>query len=178
MRRGKQKTYDDDALVLAIARGDKSYIQIAKEFGLSNQMVSAVARGICRPELLPRIQELERAFRDQARRLAMRMATGAIARLGKLIHPDLEPTPEVQRKAAVDILKYALGDPSRPQVSVFQAQQTQGFPVKAEHAAEFYRWRARKAGWEDTDASDNRPESAEVDEDLPPGPTPEPQADG
>ena len=153
MGRGKYNEYDDDELVLAIARGDIPYTRIAKHMGISEHTVGQIARGVRRPELLPKIQAARQAYTDQARGLAARLATQAVARLAKIIAPDLKPNSEVQRKAAVDILRYALGDPSRPQFNVIQAQKTEAPAIDPEDAAEYYRWKADKEGYEEPPAT-------------------------
>ncbi|KKK96002.1 hypothetical protein LCGC14_2667150 [marine sediment metagenome] len=103
----KFKDYDDDALVMAIARGDKSCTQIAREVGLSTQMVWQVSMGNRRPDLQPRIQAASAAFVAESRRLAARAAKAAVARLTKIIATDVTPTAYAQVKAAEGILRYA-----------------------------------------------------------------------
>ena len=45
MANRKQKKYDDDELVLALAVGERSHSQIARDFGLSRTMIAGIARG-------------------------------------------------------------------------------------------------------------------------------------
>ena len=71
----KRKSYDDQALVRAIAEGNKSYAQIARELGLNHQYVWAIARGMYRPELQERIRQARREV--DAARLALARALGA-----------------------------------------------------------------------------------------------------
>jgi hypothetical protein len=116
---GKPKTeYDDDALVMAIARGDRSYGLIAADHGLSESTVARIARGRQRPELQQKIQAASAAMVDQVRRLGSLMAAEAMARLGRLVAEDSTAGEETQRKAAVDILKFAMGDPGRTEINV------------------------------------------------------------
>ena len=109
MAKDKTKGYDDEALVTAIAAGEMSYSQIARKLGISRTLVQAVARGERRPMLYERIQAASVAFREQGCRLASRMVTPAIGRLVQLIGPTSDAPAEVQRKAAVDLLKFAFG---------------------------------------------------------------------
>jgi len=104
---GRQKEYDDDALVWELAKGHKNFIQIGEEFGLSRLYVSQIAKGMVRKELYPRIQVAREAILEETRALARKMAKAAMARLGKLIAEDVKPTSGVQRKAALDILRLA-----------------------------------------------------------------------
>jgi len=105
----KQKAYDDEALVTAIAAGEMAYSQIARKFGISRTLVQAIAHGQRRPMLYERIQAASVAFREQGCRLASRMVTPAIGRLVQLIGPASDAPAEVQRKAATDLLKFAFG---------------------------------------------------------------------
>ena len=115
--------YDDEQLVLDIACGRLTYAQIAARHGLTESMVGRIARGERRPELQAKIQAAAQGFVDVAMRLGARLATLAMGRLGKLIEKDSDAPAETQRKAAVDLLKFALGDPSRPEVTVSQSSQ-------------------------------------------------------
>ncbi len=112
MQNPRQKEYDDEELVLAIASGAKPHRQIAREFGLSPTMVCLITKGQRRPELLPRIVAATAEFRERARRLAGSLAA-ALGRLGSLIAGDGDVSPQVQLRAAVEILKFALGAPVR-----------------------------------------------------------------
>jgi len=106
----KTREYDDDALVMALARGDKSRTKIAKEFGLAVGYVYDIAAGRRRPELQERIAAVRGAADDEMRKLARKLARAAMARLAKLLGPDTKPTAEVQRRAAMDIIRLAAGD--------------------------------------------------------------------
>ncbi|HET6426997.1 MAG TPA: hypothetical protein VFJ30_01205 [Phycisphaerae bacterium] len=110
----RRKDYNDDALVLALAKGEKSICQIARDFGLSMDYVYDVAWGRSRRELYPRIQAAREAILDETRALARRMARAAMARLGRLIADDVKPNAEVQRKAALDIIALAGVGPQPP----------------------------------------------------------------
>ena len=103
----RRKQYADDDLVLALASGERSYTQIAKDVGLSRGMVAAIARGEKRPMLQERIQAATAAFREQGCRLASRMVSPAIARLVHMIGPSSDAPAEVQRKAAGDLFRFA-----------------------------------------------------------------------
>ncbi len=150
----RKKEYDDDALVLAIAQGHKSCAQIARELGLSPSMVSCIASGSRRPDLQPRIEAARRAFRQQALRLAARMAAPAVAKLAKLLAPETKPTAEVQRKAAVDILRLALGGSDAP---VAGLEEDPYLPpgIEPADAPKFYEWKARMAGGPAAEADGN-----------------------
>jgi len=113
--------YDDNLLVELIARGDMTYEQIGREVGLSASCVGRVARGESRPELQPRIDAVTKAYAESARRLGRRLAHEAMTTLANLMNDPKQPA-QVRRACALDILNHALGDPSRPQVSVTQSQ--------------------------------------------------------
>jgi hypothetical protein len=104
------KSYDDQDLVLAIARGDRTCEQIGEEFGLCASHVRKIALGQRRPALRARIDAAVQGFIDQARRLGARMAVPAMTRLGRIIAGDADHPAavlEVQRKAALDVLRIA-----------------------------------------------------------------------
>ena len=107
------KQYDDEMLALDIAHGTMTQAQIAEKHGLAETTICAIARGERRPELQERIEAATQGMIDQARRLASRLATPALGRLASLIGDTADAPADIKRKAAVDILKYALGDPSR-----------------------------------------------------------------
>ena len=109
----KQKEYQDEELVLALAAGDRSHAQIARDLGLSRAMVAAIARGERRPMLQERIEAATAAFRERGGRLAARMAAPAMGRLVQMIGPDSDAPAEVQRRAAADILKFAFDGGAR-----------------------------------------------------------------
>jgi len=112
MAKRRYRKYDDEELVLALAAGEKTHAQIARDFGLSRSMVASIARGERRPMLHGRIQAASASFRDRGGRLASRMVAPAIGRLVQMIGPDSDAPPEVQRRAAADILKFACGSGS------------------------------------------------------------------
>lgn len=123
----KQENYDDDALVMMIAKGNLTYAQIAEEIGLAEITVSKIARGERRPELQPKIKAAVQGFIEEARRLTAKYARSAVARLGKIIaNESAMADADVQRKASVDLLKFSLGDPGKPEVNVNQTQSTPG----------------------------------------------------
>ncbi len=109
MSKQRQKRYDDGDLVLALAAGDRSYAQIARDLGISRTLVQEIAHGRKRPMLQERIHAASDAFRQQGCRLASRMVAPAIGRLVHMISPDSDAPADVQRKAAGDILKFAFG---------------------------------------------------------------------
>jgi len=119
------KKYDDDALVLDIAHGTMSQALMAEKYGLSEVMIGQIVRGERRPELQDKIESATRGLIEQSRRLGARLAGVAMGRLGVIVGADSTAPIEVQRKAAVDILKFAHGDPAKPEVNV---TQTQSFP--------------------------------------------------
>jgi len=119
---GPTKQYDDDELVMDIARAELTQAEIGEKHGLAEVTISAIARGERRAELQPRIKAAVQGMIEQARRLGSRLAGAAMERLGKMVAEDSKAADGVQHKAAVDILRFALGDPSRPQVNVNQQQ--------------------------------------------------------
>lgn len=126
----KQYDYDDDALVLMIAKGNLTYPQIAESIGLSEETVAKIARGERRPELQPRIKAAVQGFIEEARRLTAKYARSAVARLGKIIANGSKADADVQRKASVDLLKFTLGDPGKTEVNVNQTQTMPGLDGK------------------------------------------------
>lgn len=143
------KEYDEEGLVLAIAKATKTYGEIGAEFGLCEAHVGRIARGQVRPELQQAIQDAVEGFRDEARRLAAASARPAIARLMRLIASDPEGAAEadVARKAAVDLLKHAVGDPSKPEQNINQ-NQSQGSPLglSADDLDAFLKFKADRNG--------------------------------
>ena len=137
----KIKNYDDDELVWAIAEGRRSYAQIGRDFGLSRQMVHYIARGDRRPELLPLIQDAEGALRGQTERMLAAMVRPAILRLAHLLAHEGEGSADVQRRAAADILKYALPVPGRQGGALDSWTRP---PVEPHRPDEYYEWLAEK----------------------------------
>ncbi|MHC4716061.1 MAG: hypothetical protein ACYS5V_03770 [Planctomycetota bacterium] len=125
MAKGKVKTYDDEQLVQAIARGDRTYEQIGEALGLSADHVRKIAQGQRRPALQPRIDAAVQGCLDQARRLGARMAVAAMTRLGRIIAGDTDRPAavlEVQRKAALDVLRIAFEWSDRKQQAQADAE--------------------------------------------------------
>ena len=115
--------YSDNDLVILLAKGEKTYGQVAEAIGISEAMVAAISRGERRPELQEKINEACEGMLEQARRLGKRLASVAMGRLGSLVAKDSKAKSDVQRKAAVDILNHALGDPGKTEINVNQSQQ-------------------------------------------------------
>jgi len=146
----QEKEYNVDELVLALAMGEKTYAQIAEQLGLSAVYVGEISRGDKRPELQVKIEAATEGLIAEARRLGARSARPAMARLLKII-ADPEPGKpkadvDTQRKAAVDILKFAMGDPGRAEVNVHQTQHGSPAGVAPEDVQDFYRFKAGKGG--------------------------------
>jgi len=145
-----EKDYDDDQLVLDIAAGRMSYAEIGQKHGLAEVTISQIARGLRRPELRPRIEAAVQGFVDEAKRVAVRHARSALGRLVKLIGQSSDAPADVQRKASVDILKFSLGDPGRPEVNVSNSNTNRGsLPVADEDAQAFYEFKASRHGGPD-----------------------------
>ncbi|MFW6145727.1 MAG: hypothetical protein ACOC7R_00170 [Planctomycetota bacterium] len=100
------KDYDDDLLIADLAEGQLTYAQIGRRHGLSASQVGKIARGVHRPELQAEILAAAAGVREQAQRLGATLARTAWARLGRLVSA-ADVADEIQRKAAVDILKMA-----------------------------------------------------------------------
>ncbi|KPK86569.1 MAG: hypothetical protein AMJ81_00950 [Phycisphaerae bacterium SM23_33] len=150
-RARKRKTYDDEVLVLAIARGDRGYAEIAAEVGLSRETVAQIARGTRRPDLQPRIQAATRGFLEQTQRLG---AAWAAQVMGKHIKEGLEGRGETARKCREYVLSQCLGDPGRRELLASQQQSQEQQPdpgqipgVRREDLNDFYRWVAEKNGY-------------------------------
>ena len=122
MGTGKRINYDDTELCLDIARGEMTYAEMAAKHGISEALAGAIARGEKRPALQEKIALISEGLATQARRLGRRLAIVAMGRLGSLAAKDSEAPPDVQRKAAVDILAHAIGDPGKAEVKVTQNQ--------------------------------------------------------
>ena len=104
------KDYNDELLIADLAEGQLTYGQIGERHGLSASQVGRIARGVNRPELQTEILAAAAGVREQARRLGATLARTAWARLGRLVSA-ADVADEVQRKAAVDILKMAHDTP-------------------------------------------------------------------
>ena len=107
------KDYNDELLIADLAEGQLTYAQIGQRHGLSASQVGKIARGVHRPELQGEILAAAAGVREQAQRLGATLARTAWARLGRLVSA-ADVADEVQRKAAVDILKMAHGDAPTP----------------------------------------------------------------
>ncbi len=107
------KDYNDESLIADLAEGQLTYGQIGERHGLSASQVGRIARGACRPELRAEILAAAAGVREQSQRLGATLARTAWARLGRLVSA-ADVSDEIQRKAAVDILKMAHGDAPPP----------------------------------------------------------------
>ena len=65
-----KKKYDDELLVGLIARGHLTYAEIANRVGISDRMVSRIARGRGRPDLQSRLNAAAREHLNEQRRKA------------------------------------------------------------------------------------------------------------
>ena len=113
--------YDEEQLVVDIACGQLTYDQIAERHGISHLTVGAIVRGERRPELQERINAASQGLIERARRMGAKMASKAMETLGTLTKGGKGIPADTRRKAAVDILKFTLGDPLRPEVNVSQS---------------------------------------------------------
>ena len=107
--------YDEDVLVADLAYGEMTQKAIAEKHGLSEIFVGQLSRGERRPELQAKIEAMTEGMLEQTRRLGKRLAATAMARLGNLVAKDSKALDETKRKASMDILAHALGDPSKPE---------------------------------------------------------------
>ena len=76
----KKDKDNTDRLVDMLARGERTFAQIAEELGLDEAVVAQVARGEIRPELYARIKAAEQGFIDEARRTGARYAKALLTR--------------------------------------------------------------------------------------------------
>ena len=111
----RKKNYNDDLLVALIVRGDVSFGRIARIIGLSRATVSAVANGLARPDLQPRIQAGLAAQKQAIERLGARYLRPLLA---KHIKIGMEGDGQLARKCREFVLelmaKVHVGPPHRP----------------------------------------------------------------
>jgi len=115
----KTDVYDDDEVVEEIARGVKSYTEIAAEQGCTRQCISQIARGRRRKELHRRIMELQEGYLLQVRRLAVACAVQAMA---VHIREGLEGEGETARRCREYVMNHVLGKPGGPVPSLPEAK--------------------------------------------------------
>ncbi|MHC4717962.1 MAG: hypothetical protein ACYS5V_13390, partial [Planctomycetota bacterium] len=174
----------DQELVEAIARGDRTYEQIGEALGLSADHVRKIAQGQRRPALQPRIDAAVQGCLDQARRLGARMAVAAMTRLGRIIAGDTDRPAavlEVQRKAALDVLRIAFEWSDRKQAAeaAAAANAKRPEPVIIKHdltgghlarlSPDTLARVCRELGWDGDEACNYQPPGPD-----PAGPPPEP----
>lgn len=136
--------YDEDGLAMDIAQGQLTYEELAAKYELSVVYVGQISRGEKRPEIKAKVKAIRDGMIEQAKALGARLSSVAMARLGKLVAKDSTAVDDVQRKASVDILKFSLGDPSRPEINVNQNQQNAG-PELPDDYGDFMEWKSKKA---------------------------------
>jgi len=107
--------YDGKAVVEAIARGAKSYTEIAAEHGVTRQCISQIARGRRREDLYLQIMEVQEGYVLQAQRLAVACAVQVMA---AHIREGLEGTGETARKCREYVINRVLGEPGKPAPAV------------------------------------------------------------
>ena len=108
----RKKEYDDDRLVELIAAGSVSHAKIAAEIGITDSMVSRIARGERRADLQPRIGALVRSRRVEFEHLAAAILKPALVKQARVA---LEGDGETGRKARqhiIDTFRYP-PDPAR-----------------------------------------------------------------
>lgn len=110
MGKWHKSTYDDEALVEAIARGDEPCSRIAARLGLNRHYVAQIARGHARHDLWPKIRSARRKVVERDRLRGRALAERAVARLAGMIAPGSSAPVDVQCQAALDILHLAAGD--------------------------------------------------------------------
>jgi len=125
MATGKRKDYDDDELVEDIAAHTLTQADIAEKHDLSEVFIGQISRGERREDLQKRIAAVSRGLIEQAKRRGASLADKAMGVLGKLAD-SAGKDDDVRRKAAVDILKFAMGDPAKPETNITQQQGLPG----------------------------------------------------
>ena len=101
-RNRKWKDYDDDELVMELARGASPVTHIARRVGLHPRTVSGIKAGQVRPELMPRIRAA-RARLD--RRLEARVRRAMLARVRRLVRKGLSSRrARTSREALLDLV--------------------------------------------------------------------------
>jgi len=81
-------SYDDEALAMDIAKSDLSLTQIAKNHKVSTSLIYQIAKGITRPEILVRVNELLAAEKDAAMRLVKKRVRNCVGRLVQIANQD------------------------------------------------------------------------------------------
>ena len=149
------KEFDEDLLVELIAKGEHTYTQIAKKLGLStnSSFVGQVARGTSRKDLHERIEAMSLGFVDQAKKLGSQAAAMAMATLVELAH-DKNIRTESRRKAAMDLLAYAAGDPHKPEINVPVTQTVEDSRLFSQLPADLQREVLKSRGVEVPDEED------------------------
>lgn len=111
----RKKNYNDDLLVALIVQGDVSFGRIARIIGLSRATVSAIANGLARPDLQPRIQAGLNAQKQAVERLGARYLKPLVARHIKI---GMEGDGQLARKCREFVMelmvKAHMGPPQRP----------------------------------------------------------------
>ncbi len=104
----KQITAPQLRFCMDYVSADKTNAQLAKEAGVSEQTLYNWLR---KPEIQAKLDEYRAVCDAQLRHKLRRIADKAVDTLQNCLACGL---PETARKAAMDIIKYPLGDPSRP----------------------------------------------------------------
>jgi len=111
----RKKNYNDDLLVTLIVRGDVSFGRIARIIGLSRATVSAVANGLARPDLQPRIQAGLAAQKQAVERLGARYLRPLLARHIKIGMEGDGPLARKCREFVLELMaEVYMGPPRRP----------------------------------------------------------------
>jgi hypothetical protein len=105
---GIRKSYDENALVLALAAGGESCAAIARRLGLSPSYVRDIARGRAGRRLQTRIRRARGIMADETRRVAVRFLRPLLARH---IRVGLEDDGETARRCREFVLKHTLSPP-------------------------------------------------------------------
>ncbi len=144
---GGKKPFDEDLLVRLMAEDRWTQRQIAARAGLSQAMVSQIARGRTRRDLLERVRRRRNQWQKQARTLAEDHVRSLLI---KHLQVAIEETGETARKCREYLLNQLLfpkdARPGRSGRSGKAEPESRSLVVPPDLAEDFYRWQSETFG--------------------------------